>query len=190
MFLPYNRWKFWTISIRFRFLENEKFSQKTGDRFLAGSNKIENASFHTKLPYQKPILVQNGHITKNGVAPVTTLFLKKFSLNLKTFYKKLIWCTINQNARIPSFCKRWSFIWLCFFPVSILKYGPSLVLNAISNVIIKFNLMAVLEISRNEITKIILKFCFHQHNLWWDHHHHQIANIVTNLETSHDRLFW
>ena len=69
---------------------NEKLSQKTGDRFLAGSNKIENASFHTKLPYQKPILVQNGHITKNGVVPVTTLFLKKFSFNLKTAYKKLI----------------------------------------------------------------------------------------------------
>ena len=53
---------------------NEKFFQKTVDRFLAGSNKIENASFHTKLPYQKPILVQNGPITKNGVVPVTTLF--------------------------------------------------------------------------------------------------------------------
>ena len=74
-----------------KIFSNEKFSQETGDRFLAGSNKIEKLkSFHTKLPYQKPILVQNGPITKNGVVPVTTSFLKKFSFILKTSYKKLI----------------------------------------------------------------------------------------------------
>ena len=33
----------------------------------------------------------------------------------------MIWCTIDSNAHIPSFCKRWSFIWRCFFPVCILK---------------------------------------------------------------------
>ena len=27
----------------------------------------------------------------------------------------------NPNAHIPTFCKRWSFIWRCFFPASILK---------------------------------------------------------------------
>ena len=33
----------------------------------------------------------------------------------------MIWCTNNTNAHIPTFCKCWSFIWRCFFPVSILQ---------------------------------------------------------------------
>ena len=50
--------------------------------------------FHTKLPYQKPMLrqiewwVQNGPSIKNGVSPVTTLFFWKFCLGLRTSYKK------------------------------------------------------------------------------------------------------
>ena len=66
------------------FLENENFFQKTGLLFLVESIRIENAHFHTKLPYQRPMLrqiewrVQNGPITKNDVLPVTTLFFLKF----------------------------------------------------------------------------------------------------------------
>ena len=33
----------------------------------------------------------------------------------------MIWCTEDPNAHIRTFCKRCSFIWRCFFPVSILK---------------------------------------------------------------------
>ena len=83
--------------------------------------------FHTQLPYQKPMLrqtewwVQNGPITKNGVLPETPLFFWKFSFSLRTCYRELIWYTNNPNTHIPTFCKRWDFIWRCFFPVSILK---------------------------------------------------------------------
>ena len=76
--------------------------------------RLKAQHFHTKLPCQKPILrqieweVQNGPITKNGVLPATTFFLKKKCIN-------------NPNAHIPTFCKRWSFILRCFFLVSILK---------------------------------------------------------------------
>ena len=62
------------------------FLEKLEHRFLVGSTKIKNASFpyktaiskanvfHTKLPYQKPMLRQiNGPITKNGVLSVATL---------------------------------------------------------------------------------------------------------------------
>ena len=59
-------------------------------------------------------------ITKNGVLPVTTLFFWKFCFSWRTSYKELIWCTNDPNAHIRTFCKRWSFIWRCFFPVSIL----------------------------------------------------------------------
>ena len=83
--------------------------------------------FHTRLPYQKPMLrqtewwVQNGSIIKNGVLPVTTFFFWKFHFSLTTSYKELIWCTNNLNVYIRTFCKRWSFIWRWFFPVSILN---------------------------------------------------------------------
>ena len=84
--------------------------------------------FHTKLPYQKTMLrqrewwLQNGPTTKNGVLPVTTLFFWKFCFSLRISYKELIWYTNNPNAHILTFRKRWSFIWRCFFPVSILNY--------------------------------------------------------------------
>ena len=83
--------------------------------------------FHTKLPFQKPMLkqikwwLQNGTITKNRDLPVTTLFFWKFCFTLRTCYTEFIFCTNNPNAHICTFCKCWSFIWRCFFPVSILK---------------------------------------------------------------------
>ena len=45
----------------------------------------------------------------------------KFCFSLRTFYKELIWCTNDPNAHIRTFWERWSFIWRCFFPVSILN---------------------------------------------------------------------
>ena len=83
--------------------------------------------FHTKLPYQKPMLrqikwwLQNGRIKKNGVLPVTTLFFWKFCFSLRTSYKGMICCTNNSNAHICTFRNCWSFIWRSFFPVSIRK---------------------------------------------------------------------
>ena len=62
--------------------------------------------------------VQNGPITKNEVFPVTTSFFTKFCFSLRT----LLWCSNDPNDHIPIFCKRWSFIWRCFFPMSILKW--------------------------------------------------------------------
>ena len=104
------------------FLENESLFQKTGIPL-----RLKTYHFHTKLPYQKPMLrqtewwVQNGPITKKGVLPVTTSYFWKSCFNLRTSYKELIWCSNYPNVHIRNFCKRWSFIWWCFFPVSILK---------------------------------------------------------------------
>ena len=65
--------------------------------------------------------VKNGPITRNRVLPVTTLFLLKIWFSLRTSYKYLFWCTNDLNVHIHTFCKRWSFIWGWFFPVSIFK---------------------------------------------------------------------
>ena len=84
--------------------------------------------FHAKLPYQKPMWrqiewwLQNGPITKNRVLPVTTLVFWKYCFSLRTSYNELVCCTDNPNAHICTFCKRWSFIWRCFFPESILNW--------------------------------------------------------------------
>ena len=77
--------------------------------------------------------VQSGPITNNGILSVTTLFFKKFCFSLTTSYKELIWCTKYQNVDIHIFCKRWSFIWGCFFPVSILKYQIQVTFLGFSN---------------------------------------------------------
>ena len=97
------------------FLENEYLFQKK-------ALSLKKHHFHTKLLYEKPMLrqiewwVQNGPITKNRVLPVTNSFFWKFCFSLRNSYKELIWCTNHSNAHIPTF---WSFIWRCFFPVSL-----------------------------------------------------------------------
>ena len=126
-------------------------SNKTSWRRIAGTSwrrfikKFLGVSFETSLgrskrrrydvattsccwgEYQKPMLrqiewwVQNGPITKIRVLPVTTLSFKKFCFGLRTSYKELIWCTNDPMPIFVLFCKRLSFLWRCFFPVSILK---------------------------------------------------------------------
>ena len=65
--------------------------------------------------------VQNRPITKNRALPVTTLSFWKFYSRLRTSYKEFIWCTNDPSLHIRTFCKRWSFIWRCFFLLSILN---------------------------------------------------------------------
>ena len=49
--------------------------------------------FHTKLPGQKPMLrqiewgIQTGHVTKNGLLPLTTSYFWKFYLSIRISYK-------------------------------------------------------------------------------------------------------
>ena len=83
--------------------------------------------FDKKPSCEKSILrqiewgIQHGPITKNGVLPVTTLSFWKIFFSLWNPYKELIWCTNYPNVHIHTFHKHWSFIWGCFFPVSIFK---------------------------------------------------------------------
>ena len=65
--------------------------------------------------------IQNGSITRNGVLPVTILFFWIFCFSLRTSYKELISFTNDPNGHVRTFCKCYSFIWRCFFPVTILN---------------------------------------------------------------------
>ena len=88
---PIFRWQseeisnvFNTLTLRQIFWKTKTFFKKLEYRFLVEHTKTENASIHTKLLYQKPMLrqtewlVQNGPIIKKRVLPVTTLFLENF----------------------------------------------------------------------------------------------------------------
>ena len=65
--------------------------------------------------------VQNRPITKSRVLPATTLLFWKFYFSLRTSNKELSSCTNYRNVHIYTFRIGLSFIWGCFFRVSILK---------------------------------------------------------------------
>ena len=106
-----------TLTLKQVFRKMKSFFKKLENHFLVERTKIENASFSYKPAISEP---RNGPITTNGVLPVTTLFFRKLCFSLRTSYKELIWCTNDPNAHIRT-CKRWSFIWRWFFPMSILN---------------------------------------------------------------------
>ena len=113
----------------FRFSGKWKaFSKNWITVFCLKALRLKTHHFHAKLPCHKPMLrqiewwMQNWLITNNGVLPVTILFFWKFCFSFRTSYKELIWRTNDPNVHIRTFCKRWSFLWRCFFAVSILNF--------------------------------------------------------------------
>ena len=128
-----------TLTLKQIFWKTKIFFKKLEYRFELKTLRLKTHHFHTKLPHQKPMIrqiewwLQNGPIKKNGDLPVTSLFFWKFCFSLRTSYKELVWCAKNTNVHIRTFCKRWSFIWRYFFPVSILKSNSYVILPAILN---------------------------------------------------------
>ena len=129
------------------------------------TRRLKTHHFHAKLSYQKSMLrkiewwVQNGPIVKNGVLPVPNLLFWKFCLILRISYKELLWCPSNPNVHIPTFCKRWSFIWRCFFHVSILKFW-AITLEVFNRWICAFYLYGMLFFNDIGCSELICKkFC-------------------------------
>ena len=106
--------------------KQKPFSKLWSTAFKLKALRSKTHHFHTKLPYQKPMLrqiewwVHNGPIKKNEVLLVTISFFKKLCFSLRTSYRHVIWCANYLTVHICTFCKHWSFIWRFFFPVSIL----------------------------------------------------------------------
>ena len=63
---------------------------------------------------------------------VVTLFFRKFCFKWRILHIELIWYTNHPNVHIHCFGKRWSFIWGCFFPESILNGIPEWLLVKVS----------------------------------------------------------
>ena len=119
------------------FWKTKIFLKKLEYSFLVESTKIENVSFPYKTATSEANVKTNSLLTtkwtyhKERSFLFIYFFFWKFCFSLTTSYKKLICCTNNPNVHICTFCKCWSFIWRCFFPVSILKTSryASLVCN-------------------------------------------------------------
>ena len=103
--------------------KTKKKSYKVNVHCLSVELRLKMQYFYTKDKSQRQIecAVQNGTITKNGVLPVIFLFFKKILSSIRITYKELIWCANYANVHIRPFCKRSSFLWGYFFPVSILN---------------------------------------------------------------------
>ena len=108
---------FWKTKTLFKILEY---------RFLVETIKIKNASFPYKIVMSEAnVKINRVRSTKSTYHKVRTFasnyfIFWKFSFNLRTSYKELIWCTNYPNIHIHTFRKHASFIWRFFFPESIL----------------------------------------------------------------------
>ena len=85
--------------------------------------------FHSKLLCRKAMLRQIGKASTKwtyhkewSFASNCSSFLENFS-SFRTSSNELIWCTSNPNVHIRIFRWSWSLILVCFFPVSIFKFG-------------------------------------------------------------------
>ena len=139
MFLCDNNWKLWTFLILYLwadltqiFWKTKTFFKKLEYAFLVESAKIENASFPYKTALSQANIKTNRMVSTKWIyhkerrfASNYFFFCWKFCFSLRTSSKELIWCTNEPNAHIRTFRDRCSFIWRCFFPVSILKKQPS-----------------------------------------------------------------
>ena len=116
-----------TLTLKQIFWKTKTFFKKLEYHFLVESTKIENASFPYKTAISEANVKTNKMVTVKWTYQKERSFASnyfifwKFCFSLRTCYKELICCTSNPNAHICTFCKRWSFIWRCFFPVSILN---------------------------------------------------------------------
>ena len=115
------------LSLKQIFWKTKTFFKKLEYRFLVESTKIQKSSFPYKTIISETNVKTNRMVSikwtyhKEKSLQVTILFFWKFCFSLRTSYKELIRCTNAPNAHIRTFCKCWSFIWRCFFLVSILK---------------------------------------------------------------------
>ena len=101
--------RFWYFNFETFSKKWKRFSKKWSTVFWLKALRLKTHHFHTKLPYQKPMLrqidwwVKNGPITKSGVLPVTILFFLKILFqfkNLLFFYVNFLSQTFT-NHRTP-----------------------------------------------------------------------------------------
>ena len=109
---------FWKTTTFFEILENRLLVEGTSiesvsflyKTAISEANVKINRMVRTKWTYRKEQSFANNYF-----------IFRNFCFSLRVSCKALIWYTNYPNVHVCTFCKRWSFIWQCFFPVSILK---------------------------------------------------------------------
>ena len=137
--------------------------------------------------------LQNAPITKNGLSPVTTFFFKKLCFSLRTFYEELICFTNNPNAHIRTFCKRWSFIWRCFFPVTVLNIATFCWKNTHTNkkqMKLKKEREKQKKPKKKRRNKLLLLWKVSAENLKWCDMDYKFALYVFNLRDRAVKFSW
>ena len=117
---------FHTLRLRNNFFEKRKpFWKNCSTKLLLKLLRMKTQDFHTNLVSQKPMLIQTEWWVQNGPVIWTEFcqqllhFFENLVLVLETLIKS--WYVDYPRIHINTFCKRWTFIWGCCFPVSILK---------------------------------------------------------------------
>ena len=117
----------------FQYLNSETNFLKNKNLFfkkLENSCVVENTIESITYPYKTTLSEANVKTSRMGSTKWThhkecsfasVYFLDFFFFSIRTCYKELIWSTKYPNVHIHTFRKCWSFIWGCFFPMSILK---------------------------------------------------------------------
>ena len=99
----------------------------------------------------------------------------------------MISCTNSPNALTRTFSKRWSFIWRCFFPVSIPKVGLSCCFKFLSNLTFpktgskKQLIFTCFKININAFQKC--KFVFLKNTLIWTRLWRFVSMIICSILT-------
>ena len=112
-----------TLTLKQIFWKTKTFFKKLEYHFLVESTKTEAASFPYKTVTSEVNAKANRVVSTKWAYHKERSFasnyyiFRKFCFSLRTSYKELIRCTSDPNAHIRTFCKRWSFILQCFFPV-------------------------------------------------------------------------
>ena len=103
------------------------FFKKLEYRFLVETIKIEETSFPFKTPLSEANVKTNRMVTtkwtdhKEWSFASNYFIFSKILFQSKNLFYRIIRCTNYLNVHIHIFRKRWSFIWGCFFSVSILN---------------------------------------------------------------------
>ena len=116
-----------TLTLKQIFWKTKTFFQNTGVPFFSWKYKIENAP----LPFKTAMWEAN--FKTNRMATTKLAYHNKWSFASNCFiflkilfqFKNLLsWVDLmyqDPNVHIHTFSKRWSFVWGCSFPVSILN---------------------------------------------------------------------
>ena len=118
MFLCDGHWRFLTFSILI-FQKPRTFLKKLKYCFLAESIRIENSTFLYKTALSEANV--KGNRIERSFASNSFIFLKILFQCKDVFTKSWLDVPSTNMSIFILFCKRWNFVWGCFFPMSTLK---------------------------------------------------------------------